>query len=192
MKYSRGFPSLKILDSNFVHWGSSSNYLRMGSKTVQGTWGPLTLSTSSTCFSCMWWASSSSSSKLFTALNIQIFVWFDHFKRSRCSRIAYLRTSGSQIRQKMLRFSRPSPGWHFSRCSEATCCEIRNQEWTMVASLYKLKARYHDPAFNSCPDKNDVHLEANSNEIAAAILTPHCTPGSKVNLCKTNYIFLHT
>ena len=113
-------------------------------------------------------------------------------ERSRCCRIAYLRTSGSQIRQKMLRFSRPSPGWHFSRCSEATCCEIRNQEWRMVASLYKLKARYHDPAFNSCPDKNDVHLEANSNEIAAAILTPHCTPGSKVNLCKTNYIFLHT
>ena len=58
----------------------------------------------------------------------------------------------------------------------------------MVASLYKLKARYHDPAFNSCPEKNDVHLEANSNEIAAVILTPHCTPGSKVNLCKTNYI----
>ena len=62
-------------------------------------------------------------------------------ERSRCCRIVYLRTSGSQIRQKMLRFSRPSPGWHFSRCTEATCCE-RNQEWRMVASLYKLKARY--------------------------------------------------
>ena len=38
----------------------------------------------------------------------------------------YLRTSGSQILQKILRFSRPSSGWHFFRCITAACW--RNKE----------------------------------------------------------------
>ena len=41
---------------------------------------------------------------------------------------------------------------------------------------------------NFFQEKDDIHLEADSNEIAASIFTFNCTPGSKVNLCKRKYL----
>ena len=87
----------------------------------------------------------------------------------------YLRTSGSQILQKMLKFSKPSSGWHFFRCAEAT--SWKNRE--LITDHNK---------DNFFQEKNDIHLEANSNEIAASIFTFNCTPGSKVNLCKRKHL----